>query len=55
MGTDFIGAGDAATAGLVYALAHRLDLKETVDEFIKNLMERNAKGYRERQHAEQTA
>ena len=46
--TDFIGTGDAATAGLVYALAHSLDINETpetVDRFIINLMERNAHGY----------
>lgn len=43
--TDFIGAGDAATAGLVLALACNLDLKATVDSFITQLMERNAQAY----------
>ena len=43
--TDFIGAGDAATAGLVYALAHGLDTGPTVDRFILKLMERNAEAY----------
>ena len=45
-GADFIGAGDAATAGLVYAQAHGLDPQETVDRFIGNLLERNAQSYR---------
>ena len=45
-GTDFIGAGDAATAGLVYAQAQGLDLNETIDEFITCLLERNASAYR---------
>ena len=44
-GTDFIGAGDAATAGLVYAIAHRLDIDATVDRFILNLLQRNALAY----------
>ncbi len=45
-GTDFIGAGDAATAGLVLALSRGLDLGETVDQAISGLLERNAGGYR---------
>ena len=44
-GTDFIGAGDAATAGLVYAMAFKQDQTETVDRFIQNLMARNARAY----------
>lgn len=44
--TDFVGAGDAATAGLAYALAHDLNIHETVDRFVTSLMERNAQGYR---------
>ena len=45
-GTDYIGAGDAATAGLVYALAHGLELEGTVQRFISRLMEGNAQAYR---------
>ena len=37
-GTDYIGAGDAATAGLVHAMAHKLDQDETVDRFITDLL-----------------
>ena len=44
-GTDYIGAGDAATAGLVHAMAHELDQDETVDRFIADLLARNAAGY----------
>ena len=44
-GTDFIGAGDAATAGLVHAMAHKLDQDDTVDRFITDLLSRNAAGY----------
>lgn len=45
-GADFIGAGDAATAGLVAALACRLDVGETVDRYIAALLERNAAAFR---------
>ena len=44
-GTDFIGCGDAATAGLVFATAEGLDQEETVDRFITDLMERNRLAY----------
>ena len=44
-GTDFIGAGDAATAGLAWALANELDVPETVNQFISDLLHRNAKAY----------
>lgn len=44
--TDFIGAGDAATAGLAYALAHRLELTSTIGTFVTSLMQRNAEAYR---------
>lgn len=44
--TDFIGAGDAATAGLAYALAHELPLTQTIDQFITSILQRNAEGYR---------
>ena len=44
-GTDFIGCGDAATAGLVFATAEGLDVPETVDRFITDLMERNRLAY----------
>ena len=44
-GTDFIGCGDAATAGLVFALAQGLDPQETVDRFVTDLMQRNADAY----------
>ena len=44
-GTDFIGAGDAATAGLVMALACGLDVGETVDRSITALLERNAAAF----------
>ena len=44
-GVDFIGAGDAATAGLALALSQGLDLEETVDQAISGLLERNAGGY----------
>ena len=45
-GADFIGAGDSATAGLVYATALGLDIGETIDRFISELMRRNAQAYR---------
>ena len=45
-GTDFIGAGDAATAGLVYAIAHHLDIDATINQFILNILHRNALAYR---------
>ena len=44
-GTDFIGCGDAATAGLVFAIAEGLDPQKTVDRFVTDLMERNAQAY----------
>lgn len=44
-GTDFIGAGDAATAGLVYATAMDLDPGKTVDTFIASLLASNAQAY----------
>ena len=43
--TDYIGAGDAATAGLITAIALNLDISATVDDFINNLMLRNAQSY----------
>ncbi len=45
-GADFIGAGDAATAGLVYSQAMGLDMNETVDRFITRLLQRNADAFR---------
>ena len=45
-GADFIGAGDAATAGLVLALSQGLDPGETVDQAISGLLKRNAQAYR---------
>ena len=44
-GADFIGAGDAATAGLVYSQPMGLDLNETVDRFITRLLQRNADAF----------
>ena len=44
-GTDFVGAGDAATAGLAYAEAEGLDHAPTIDRFITNLLRRNAAAY----------
>ena len=44
-GADFIGCGDAATAGLVFALAEGLDQEQTVNSFVTDLMRRNALAY----------
>ena len=44
--TDFIGAGDSATVGLVYAIAHNLDLADTIRVFIQSLTLRNANDYK---------
>ena len=39
--TDFIGCGDYAAAGAVHALAHGLDPKLTINEFIRRKLEYN--------------
>lgn len=44
-GTDFIGAGDAATAALVMALAEGLDPRTTINQAISSLLKRNAQAY----------
>ncbi len=44
-GTDFVGAGDSALAGLTLAAAEGLDRRETVNRFIRTLMESNVAGY----------
>lgn len=44
-GADFIGAGDAATAGIAWALATRTDPLQTAREFITALLEHNAGSY----------
>ena len=46
-GTDYIGAGDAATAGLAVALAHGHNVEVTVNQFIADLLLRNAQAYRQ--------
>ena len=45
-GTDFVGAGDAATAGLAWALAHGQDPLPAAVRFVTALLERNALSYR---------
>ena len=45
-GSDFIGAGDAATAGLAWALATGSDPLETASRFVTSVLERNAGSYR---------
>ena len=44
-GTDYIGTGDAATAGLVHAMNAGEDHGELIDAYIRNLGSRNAQGY----------
>ena len=44
--TDFIGAGDAATAGLAWALANGHDPLPAAVRFVTALLERNAHSYR---------
>ena len=44
-GTDYIGAGDALTAGLTFADEYRLDPRETMDRFLRDLLVRNAEAY----------
>ena len=39
--TDFIGSGDYAAAGAVHALAHNLDVADTVNSFISRKLNRN--------------
>lgn len=43
--TDFIGAGDAATAGLAWALVNKLPPLATTLLFTNRLIQRNAAGY----------
>ena len=45
-GTDFVGAGDAATAGLAWALAHGDDPMANAARFIAAVLKRNAASYR---------
>lgn len=45
-GTDFVGAGDAATAGLAWALANGLDPLDTAAAFVRAILDRNARSYR---------
>ena len=45
-GTDFVGAGDAATAGLAWALANGLHPLDTAAAFVRTILDRNARSYR---------
>ena len=45
-GADYIGAGDAATAGLAWALAHGEEPPPAAARFAAALIERNAASYR---------
>ena len=44
-GADFIGAGDSLTAGLAYALANDLNVQDTMDRFLEQLLKFNAESY----------
>ena len=42
---DFVGAGDSVTAGLVHAISHDLDPQPTMDLYLSDLLDFNARSY----------
>ena len=44
-GADFIGAGDALTAGYAFAIANGLSTDQTMDKFLEKLLDYNAASY----------
>ena len=44
-GTDFIGAGDALTAGYAFGMANGLSTDQTMDNFLGKLLDYNAGSY----------